>query len=133
MPRQKRTSPALDKATQRMTGLRAISETLDLGNGITIEGYDAHIQAVQAQLAAYNKLISSIDESAVQLTRLEKDLQNYSAKVLINAAARFGKDSPQYMQAGGTMSKPTAKKRATTTPEDPLTPPTTTSRSAVLN
>lgn len=147
MARLKRNSPALEKATNRLSGLRTISETLDFGNGITVADYDARIQTLQAQIASHNQLLIQIDESALQITMLEKDLQSYSEKVLINAAARYGKDSPQYIQAGGKLRKP-AKKRtapapttATGTPMTvsqsdsitPFTPPTTTNLTAILN
>jgi hypothetical protein len=146
MARLKRTSPALDKATKRLSGLRTISETLDFGNGVTVADYDNRIQALQTHIANHNQLLASLDASTLQMTLLEKDLQNYSEKVLINAAARYGKDSPQYMQAGGTIRKPTSKKRTSTPPKTetpmtsnqpdpitPFTPPTTTNLTAILN
>ncbi len=137
MARLKRNSPALDKATKRLSGLRIISETLDFGNGITVADYDARIQTLQAQIANHNQLLTDLDASALQITMLEKDLQNYSEKVLISAAARFGKDSTQYVQAGGSPRKTSSKKRTPTptpeTPETPLTPPTTTNLTAILN
>ncbi len=143
MARLKRTSPALDKATNRLSGLRTISETLDFGNGITVADYDDRIQALRTHIANHNQLLTQLDASTLQMTLLEKDLQNYSEKVLINAAARYGKDSTQYMQAGGTLRKPGSKKRTpkpaapvTSTQPDPITPftpPTTTNLTAILN
>ncbi len=147
MARLKRNSPALDKATKRLSGLRTISDTLDFGNGITVSEYDDRIQALQTHIANHNQILETLDASTLQMALLEKDLQNYSEKVLINAAARFGKDSPQYRQAGGNPRKPGSKKRTSkpknATPEvtpsapamieTPFTPPTTTNLTAILN
>jgi hypothetical protein len=123
MPRQKRNSPALAKATQRIAGIRSIASPLILGNGLSLIEYELQIQTLQSRLAAYNSLLFNLDESARQIEHLEQELNAYSERMLMSVATSYGKTSPQYLQAGGKPRKP-GKKRASR--EAPAPAPITT-------
>jgi uncharacterized protein YukE len=105
MARLKRSSDVLDKAMRRMAGTRAISETLDFGNGLSVVEYDARIQALQTHLNNYNTMLSTLDEMAGKIELLEQEMRQYSEKMLMSVATRYGKDSLQYVQAGGKLRK----------------------------
>ncbi len=121
MARLKRSSSGLEKATRRMAGMRSINDTLEFGNGLSLAEYAARIQALQTQLSSYNTMLSGLDEMTGQLALMEQELQSYSEKMLMSVATRYGKDSLQYMQAGGTPRKHSTRRSAT--PPNPPAPP----------
>jgi hypothetical protein len=126
MARLKRGSATLEKATRRIAGMRSINETLEFGDGLSLAEYDARIQTLQMQLSSYNTMLSSLDEMAGRITQLEQELGSYSEKMLMSVATRYGKNSLQYVQAGGKTRKRTTRSTtsAMTTPIAPMTVPT---------
>jgi hypothetical protein len=100
MGRTKRTSKVLDKANGRVAGLRAIGP-FDLGNGLSTTAFEQAIADVRAKLDDYNQTLSLVDEKYNLLLAAEKSLQDLSGRVLAGVAARYGKDSTEYEQAGG--------------------------------
>ncbi|OUL32584.1 hypothetical protein BV372_19115 [Nostoc sp. T09] len=101
MARLKRGSTELDKATRRIAGMRSISETLEFGDGLSLMEYERRIQTLQTQLSSYNKMLSTLDEAMGQIELLEQDLSIYSERMLMSVRTRYGKNSLQYVQAGG--------------------------------
>lgn len=101
MARLKRSSTTLEKALRRIAGMRAISPTLEFGNGLSVTDYNSRIQNLQTQLSAHNTLLSTLDEMAGRLSLNEEELRSYSERMLMSVATRYGKDSLQYIQAGG--------------------------------
>jgi hypothetical protein len=85
--------------------MRSISETLDFGAGLSLVEYDTRVQALQGKLSAYNTMLSALDEMSGTIDEMEQELRGFSEKMLMSVAARYGKDSLQYMQAGGTQRK----------------------------
>lgn len=117
MGRTRRTSKILDKARVRSAGIRSVSPTLDLGNGLNVTAFEAAISTVQARLAAYNEALATIDQLQNELNAAEKILGDLSERMLAGIGARFGKDSSEYEQAGGKRKSerktPGPKRKAT--------------------
>ncbi|BAY17296.1 hypothetical protein NIES21_31320 [Anabaenopsis circularis NIES-21] len=113
MARLKRGSTILDKATRRIAGMRSISETLEFGDGLSLTEYERRIQTLQTKLSNYNMMLSTLDEAMGQIQLLEQDLSSYSEKMLMSVRTRYGKNSLQYVQAGGKLRQ--QNKRASTT------------------
>jgi hypothetical protein len=105
MARLKRSSVVLDKATLRISGMRSISETLEFSDSLSLAEYERRIQTLQTKLSSYNTMLSTVDEAAGQIKLLEQDLTSYSEKMLMSVATRYGKNSLQYIQAGGKPRK----------------------------
>lgn len=101
MPRQKRNSALLAQAEKRMAGVFAISTDLDLGNGITAQGYAETIEALRQKLSAYNELLSRTDMACNAVRDAEREIRDYSERILLGVATRYGKDSNEYEMAGG--------------------------------
>jgi hypothetical protein len=101
MGRKRRSSPKLEKAEVRLQSIKSISATLDLGNGLSITSYESLIDAAQSKLDEYNQLLASLDEKSATLRDKEKQLGSFSERMLAGVAAKYGKDSPEYAQAGG--------------------------------
>jgi hypothetical protein len=113
MPRKKQSSVILDKALLRASGMKSISSTLDLGNGLTVPDYVALIERTQAQLDTYNTALSMMDQAQSSIATLELALADMSERMLTGVASKYGKASDQYEMAGGTRKgKTVAKRRA---------------------
>jgi hypothetical protein len=102
MAYQKRQSRLINQAMQRISGLKSIATDLDLGNGLTVVDYQTAIDEVEGVMSSYNTHLSLADELKSNLAVKEKTLRDFSERMLIGVAAKFGKDSNQYLMAGGT-------------------------------
>jgi hypothetical protein len=110
-----RGSVALDKAQRRLASLKSIDEELDLGHGLTLESYTQLIAETRTRLEAYNTLLSEIEESRKTVIQMEKTLSELSGRMLTGVATRYGKNSIQYLKAGGS-SRTRSKKSTTPAP-----------------
>lgn len=123
MGRLRKTSKILEKAQVRIAGLKAIDPALDLGNGLTVAAFEAKIVSTAKKLADYNQELAVVDEMQNSFVTEEDSLKDISERMLAGVGARFGKDSSQYEQAGGTRKserKPRARKLiATPAPPNP--------------
>jgi hypothetical protein len=118
MARPKRSSPVLTNAEQRQAGLRSISDTLDLGNGLDLTRYTQRIETLRQKVSTYNTNIASIDDLSREIKALEKDLREASEQMLLGVGAVYGKDSREYGKAGGVRRserKRSPKMKKTTT------------------
>jgi hypothetical protein len=102
MARQKRTSAALIKAEQRAAGMRSIDPNLDLGNGLTLANYTRKIENLRSHLSTYATLLAQTDELSRKITLLEAELNRTSEQMLLSIGGKYGKDSSEYGQAGGS-------------------------------
>ncbi|MFN6541444.1 MAG: hypothetical protein RM021_034575 [Nostoc sp. EkiNYC01] len=102
MGRRKRNSRTLGKAELRLASVKSISQTLDVGEGLTVKDYTEKIERVRQSLEAYNITLSTIDVLLTQLVENEQDLADYSEKFLRGIAYKFGNNSHEYQMAGGT-------------------------------
>ena len=115
MGRARRISKVLDKAQVRSAGISAINPALDLGGGLTIAAFDTSISDAKTKLSEYNQALAAVDEKYNALIDSEKSLNDISERMLSGVAARFGKNSSEYEQAGGVRKserKPRSRKPA---------------------
>ncbi len=101
MARQKKLSPFLEGAQQRLNALSTIDPALDLGNGLTLAAYRAQVTSMQAKQDAYNALLSQADQAQNELLEAEKAIRDLSERMLAGVASKYGKDSSEYEMAGG--------------------------------
>jgi uncharacterized protein YukE len=101
MARKKKSSSHYDSAVVRAAALRSIDPALDLGNGMTVAEYLERIVKLRNALDGYNTLLSQVDEKLNQVNALEKEVMDWSERMLAGVAARFGKNSDEYEMAGG--------------------------------
>ena len=118
MPRRRRISKVLDNAQTRLAGLKSIDPALDLGGGLTVTAFGNAISDGQTKLATYNQTLATIDDQYNAVLASEKNTGDFSERMLAGVAARFGKNSSQYEQAGGV--RKSERKRPT---RKPTTPP----------
>lgn len=113
MARKKKELRSLSKALVRLAGLKSINNTLDMGNGISVVAYQALIKDGQEKLEKYNQFLSTLDGMSNELDALDKEINDYSGRVLAAVGAIYGKDSNEYEMAGGTR---TSEKKRPSTP-----------------
>ncbi len=114
-----RGSAALDKADRRLANLKSIDENLNLGHGLNIKTYTRLIEKTRTTLETHNTLVSDIHESRRNLTELEKTLSEMTGRMLMGVATKYGRSSPQYGKAGGSIRK---GRRVILTVEEPIQP-----------
>jgi len=117
MARQKKLSPFLEGAQQRLTALSSIDPALDLGNGLTLAAYRAEVTSAQAKQDAYNALLSQVDQAYNEFLAAEKSIRDLSERMLAGVASKYGKDSSEYEMAGG--KRKSERKRPTRKPPEP--------------
>ncbi len=113
MARRNRKSAALEQSERRLESLRSISETLDLGGGLTLTAYADIISDLRTKLAAYNTALSAIDKLMDDVKEAEQATREMAEKMLLGVGSRYGKSSQEYAMAGGSRRK--SKRRSTST------------------
>ena len=101
MPRQKLNSDILNKASQRAVSLQSIDAQLDLGRGLNLEAYLAAIALHKTNLDDYNRTLSTIEQLSRAVEESEKTLKDFTERMLLGVGAHYGKDSEEYVMAGG--------------------------------
>jgi hypothetical protein len=118
MGRRKRTSKTLEEVLARINGLTVVDSNLDFGGDLSLAKFKLAAQAFSSDLDNYNRMLADLDQQANELNASEKVLRDLSERMLAGVAARWGKDSSQYEQAGGTRKserkRPTSKTPAAT-------------------
>ena len=101
MARPKRSSRTLDKAQRRLAGIQSINIKLELSAELSAQDYTKNINDLRQKLNAYNTALSNLDALYNQVIETERNLADYSEKMLLGVAVKFGKDSHEYEMAGG--------------------------------
>lgn len=98
-----------------MAALKSIDPNFDFGGGVNAAGYQQAIDSNETDLENYNITLSLADERQSVFQKSEKILQDWNERVLTGVGTRYGKDSLQYDQAGGTRKserkRPVRKKK----------------------
>lgn len=113
MARRKRTASHYSKAVTRLAALKSIDVKMDLGNGMTVAGYEAAINLLRDRLNDYNLLLSTLDEKANLANAAELELRDLSERMLAGVASKYGKNSNEYEMAGGKRKSERRKPKAT--------------------
>ena len=99
--RRKIFSMAVENAQKRAAGLRSINVELDLGNGLTLQAYEAEIGALSKQVNEYNETLAELDTKILMIRDAERKLRDLTERMLEGVSARFTKNSDEYSRAGG--------------------------------
>lgn len=116
MARLKKSSKVIEDVKTRLASLKSIDANLDLGNGITIAVFEQKLIKSENSLAAYNTTLSMVDEKKSVFEEDERDLSDYSERLLLGVGSKFGKDSIEYEKAGGTRKSDRRKPAKLKTP-----------------
>ena len=105
MARLRRNSTVLDTARQRLAGLKAILPAPDMGKALTLDGYEADIEAYSDRQDSYNSKLASLDDETNQLDELEQRLSDLNQRMLAGVKAQYGPDSSEFEQVGGVRTR----------------------------
>lgn len=95
-------SREIDLAEERITGMEVIDPRLVLGDDLTLEIYRAQRKKAKDALEAYNRLLSQVDGLLNTYQIEEELLGELNVRMLAGVGSRFGFNSSEYEQAGGT-------------------------------
>jgi hypothetical protein len=115
MSRLKRSSASLDKAKTRLLAIKAIDPNLSLGEGLTATNYETLAGGLEAALNNYNTELAQVDIQLNNIVAMEDQLDALSERILQGVGVKYGYDSNQYEQAGGTRKSERHYHRRTTT------------------
>ena len=108
---------ALERARTRLAAIKSIDMTLDLGSGFTTRNYETEINALNADLEAYNTALSTVDNLYNNCITKIDAIKDWNERILAGVATKYGKNSSQYEMAGGVKKsdrkKPTPKRTDT--------------------
>ena len=105
-------SAAQNQAQVRLTGMKSVSETLDLGDGVSVVSLDTLGNQAAAKLAAYNQKLAEADTLANELDQIDKDLKQLSSRALSKVAGKYGRDSSEYEAVGGVRTSERKKPKS---------------------
>ncbi len=91
----------LSEARERLHRLRTISENLDFGNGISDAAFSKMIDECQLELDSYNTNKTVLDGQRAVLKDFEIKIKDLSEQLFDNVAAKHGRNSEEYVKAGG--------------------------------
>jgi hypothetical protein len=101
MARPKRTSPVLQTAHKRLSGLNSIVPPPDFGTNLTLAAYNTQINNFTSKLDNYNQMVATLDMLQNEMDALESALNETNKRMLAATQAHYGPDSNEYEQAGG--------------------------------
>ena len=91
MTYKKRSSRMIVKMRSRVTGFKSIDPKLDLGNGLSAKTFAEKLDELLEMQASYNTVLADADVLKNRLNAAEKAISEYSERVLLAVAAKYGK------------------------------------------
>jgi hypothetical protein len=104
-------SSILEDGLRRLERIKAIDPLPNFGTGFSVSDYESNLNELKSILGLYNTTIASADQLAIQLRDKEKEIRDLRERVLTAIAFIYGKDSDEYVAAGG-VRKSERKRRA---------------------
>ena len=102
MARQKRNSPVLQTARERLAGLKQCPDKPDFGPALSVEAYEAEIKGYATDEDGYNQDLAALDDRQNRLEAREQGLHDWNLRMLAAIKAQFGPDSSEFELVGGT-------------------------------
>lgn len=102
------------KAETRIAGLHSIDEKLDLGNGLSLDNHRSVLQQLRDKIHTYNKLLSDVDALRDECKLLGRHLDDQNFRMIAAVGAKYGRESAEYVKAGGT--RPSDRKKGKAAP-----------------
>ncbi|MDZ8087521.1 MAG: hypothetical protein RMY16_18450 [Nostoc sp. DedQUE12b] len=110
MSRQKRTSRVLEKAELRASGMKSIIPSIKFEQDYTLEKLIDSIEQLRNKIDVHNSALAIVDSTLTEVEEMEKNLKQFSEKMLMVVAIKYGKDSAEYEMAGGVRNSDRLRK-----------------------
>lgn len=114
MPRQKKSSPVLEKSEQKVIGFKSIDSNLDFGNSISLKYLTELNGQLRNKIDQYNMMLTAIDTTKEEIETLEKTIRETSERLVSGVALKYGKDSREYEMTGGVRKSDRIRKATIT-------------------
>jgi hypothetical protein len=114
MPRQKRTSPVLEKTERRVIGFKSIDSSLDFGDSISLDNLIQLTGQLRHQIDQYNMMLTALDSAKAKIETLEKSICETSERLVSGVVLKYGKDSREYEMIGGVRKSDRIRKATIT-------------------
>lgn len=102
MRSRERNSRMLRKMQKRALNIQVVDPKFDAGNGASLHQFNQHIGKLETHLSEYNRVLPQLIALDVAIKTEERIVADLGDRLLSSIGGRFGKDSAQYAQAGGT-------------------------------
>lgn len=99
--RPSKMSSILEDGLRRLERIKAIDPLPNFGTGFGIADYEDNLNELRACLGSYNTAIAAADQFLTQLKMKEKSTRDMRERILTAIAFIYGKDSDEYVAAGG--------------------------------
>lgn len=90
------------EGNNRVASLKAVDAAMDFGEGVSLAALAAATAATKTKLESYNQMLSQVDDALNALEAVEKTVADLSSRLLSGVRTKYGANSSQYEQAGGT-------------------------------
>ena len=100
---KKNRSVALERAETRAAAIATIADPLELNSELSLASYRVAITDARTKQTSYNSLLTQADNARREFLSSEKDLDALTERMLEAVSAKYGKESPSYAKAGGTL------------------------------
>ena len=123
MPRmKKKVSKAIQNAAARAAGMESIDPAPDFGVNLTVPAFVTAVGDAQEKQAAYNTQLAKADEARNVFRAAEASIADLSDRMLAATAGKFGRNSNEYVKAGGKRKVDRKRTTGTPVPVDPASP-----------
>ena len=91
MSRQKRNSPVLQTARERLAGLKKFPAEADFGPALTVTAYETEINGYAADENSYNQDLAALDDKQNRLDARQDGLNDLNQRILaaVKSAVRI--------------------------------------------
>jgi hypothetical protein len=110
--RPSKMSPTLEDGMRRLERIKAIDPLPNFGTGFSVSDYENNLNELGSILALYNTTIATADQLGTQLKMKEKEIRDKRERALTAIAFIYGKDSDQYVAAGGIRKSERKRRRS---------------------
>lgn len=100
--RRKQETEEMRELKQKIAGMRSIDVNFDAGSGVTLVQAETILGDAEGALGDYNEEIARCDEKDNVFKDKVKIIRAFNKKVLPATGLKYGTDSSQYEQMGGT-------------------------------
>jgi predicted DNA-binding protein YlxM (UPF0122 family) len=114
MPRQKRSSRVLEYSEQRLTALLSI-QVPEVQGELSVGTIQESIERTRAKLNEYNATLSLVDQLNSEVKAMEKSLLTLNDRMLSSIAAKYGRNSSEYVRVGSVRANPSRRRAARST------------------
>ena len=92
----------LEKGITRVAAVKSIDPALDLGNGLSITGFNTQLDGIKDRIVSYNAALSTADKESNAIDDDLKVLREFNRRMLAAIGAVYGYNSNEYEMVGGT-------------------------------